>query len=746
MEASNTVKLLEERLARAEAQLAEKAKLEAVARESDTRHRLLLGTWAQAVWETDAAGVVTADSPSWRAYTGQSLDEWLGYGWLDAIHSDDRAYAERQWRDAMAARSLVNAEFRLRAPDGGWRWTNVRAAPVLDAAGKIEKWAGINIDIDARKRAEEALRDSEARYRNLFETMRQGYLENELIRDADGRAVDYRTEAVNPQFERLTGIAAGEAVGRTARELIKELDPVWIETYDRVIQTGEPEQFEREEPAFGRWFEVQAYPLVGDRFAILYDDITERKRAEAVLRESEERFQQFANASASGLWIRDAETLSMEFASPAIATVFGTAPDAFIGGIERWAATIVPEDRVAALNHIKQARDGEPVIHEFRIRRSDGSFRWVRNTDFALHDEKGNVERIGGIAEDVTETKMAIEHQGVLLAELQHRVRNIMAVIRSTVVRSADGAVDVEDYRTSLAGRLLALARVQTLLTRQANAGGSLRGILESEIAAQAHSENQYELTGPDLMLSPKAVEVLTLAIHELSTNALKYGALSVSGGKISVTWTPFEKRERSWVAIDWVEEGSPSRPPPIRRGFGLELIEAKIPYELRGTGKTTIGPSGAHCHIEFPLREAESVLETDAPAPTRLSGGIIDMTGAPDLTGKIVLVVEDDYYVASDTAAALRGAGAVVLGPCATEEDVLRLLEIETPNAAVLDLNLGGGGPRFVIAHKLVERGTPFVFLTGYDPNVIPDEMADVVRLEKPIAFHEIVEAVSNL
>ncbi|KRB49217.1 hypothetical protein ASE04_18765 [Rhizobium sp. Root708] len=187
MNPSKTIKLLEERLARAEAKLAEKAELEGFARESETRHRLLIGTWAQAVWETDAAGVVTADSPSWRAYTGQTLEEWLGDGWLNAIHLDDRAYAERQWREAMAARHLVNAEFRLRAPDGGWRWTNVCAAPVFDASGNIEKWAGINIDIDARKRAEEALRESEARYRNLFETMRQGYLENELIRDASAR-------------------------------------------------------------------------------------------------------------------------------------------------------------------------------------------------------------------------------------------------------------------------------------------------------------------------------------------------------------------------------------------------------------------------------------------------------------------------------------------------------------------------------------------------------------------------------
>ena len=134
---------------------------EAALRESEARHRLLIGSWSQAVWETDAMGVVTDDSPSWRAHTGQTLDEWLGDGWLDAVHPDDRPYAERQWRESIAAHRLVDSEFRLRARDGGWRWTNVRAAPVVDAEGTIGKWVGMNIDIDARKRVESELRERE---------------------------------------------------------------------------------------------------------------------------------------------------------------------------------------------------------------------------------------------------------------------------------------------------------------------------------------------------------------------------------------------------------------------------------------------------------------------------------------------------------------------------------------------------------------------------------------------------------
>ena len=436
----------------------------------------------------------------------------------------------------------------------------------------------------------------------------------------------------------------------------------------------------------------------------------------------------------------------MEFTSPAVSTIYGVEPSALLGNKERWAALIVPEDRDTAIAHLEAVRRGEVAVHEFRIQRpSDGAFRWIRNTHFLLHDN-GDIPRIGGIAEDVTETRRLIEHQGVLLAELQHRVRNIMGMIRSMANRTAGGALAIEDYRSLLEGRLLALARVQALLTREANAGGSLRGIIEDEVAVQAPRGEQFTLSGPDIKLSPKAVEVLTLAFHELATNALKYGAFSVPDGHLTVRWTPIEKRGVPWLALDWIEEGTPPRPPSTRRGFGSDLIEARVPYELGGRGKITIGPEGAHCRLEFPLKDGESILETDAPQPAVIFGGTLDMAGAPDLTGRTVLVVEDDYFMAHDTAKALSGAGATVLGPCPTAEMAQDLLEYEVPTHAVLDLNLGGGGPQFEIAHMLKARGVPFVFLTGYDPNVIPKDMEDVVRLQKPVPFRAIVEAIAQL
>lgn len=477
----------------------------------------------------------------------------------------------------------------------------------------------------------------------------------------------------------------------------------------------------------------------------------ERARAEAYIKESEARFQQFAAASSGTLWIRDAATRAMEYVSPAIARIYGVEPEAILGDLERWAATIVPDDRDIALEHVEKARQGEAVTHEFRIQRpSDQAFRWIRDTAFPLRDERGIVQRIGGIAEDITEAKLAVQHQGVLLAELQHRVHNIIAVISVISARSGERANGVAEFSHHLKGRLLALARVQALLTRAANISVDIASLVHDEISAQAQQESQFDIDGPNVTLSTKAAEVLMLAVHELSTNALKYGALSVPDGKVTVRWTTFEKCGAKWLSFEWTEEGAPPRQQPTtdnprRRGFGSELIEGRIPYELDGHGRLTIEPGGARCHLEFPLKNGASVLETGAPQRATVFGGALDMTGEPDLSGHRVLVVEDDYYLATDAARALLGAGAEVLGPCSSDEAARRALAEQRPDAVLLDINLGSG-PSFKLAETLEDRGIPFVFITGYDQSVIPAEFDAVERLEKPVQLRQIVGALSKL
>ncbi|WP_395336291.1 hypothetical protein WBP06_19360 [Novosphingobium sp. BL-8H] len=147
-----------------------------------------------------------------------------------------------------------------------------------------------------------------------------------------------------------------------------------------------------------------------------------------------------------------------------------------------------------------------------------------------------------------------------------------------------------------------------------------------------------------------------------------------------------------------------------------------RIPYELSGRGKVWIEEGGAQYHLEFPLTAGASILETSAPQQAKVFGGAIDMTGQADLTGQRILVVEDDYYLASDTARALQGAGAEVLGPYATEEAARSEIAITPPTGAVLDISLRGGRS-FELAGDFKRDGMPFVFITGYDQDVIPQQ-----------------------
>ncbi|WMJ71532.1 PAS domain-containing sensor histidine kinase [Stenotrophomonas sp. 24(2023)] len=275
---------------------------------------------------------------------------------------------------------------------------------------------------------------------------------------------------------------------------------------------------------------------------------------------------------------------------------------------------VQPADFAAA-----RALRGETVVPgmDFLFTHEDGQARWTRVAAAPLHDGQGGINGAFSIVMDIDALKRATERQAVLLAELQHRVRNIMAVINAIAVRTRDSATTVDDYAERLSGRLMSLARTQALLTRTANAGVCLRGMLEEELAAQAHDASQYQLEGEDVLLPPKAAEVLSLAVHELGTNALKHGALSVAGGQVHVAWRLARRTGgECWLELHWQERHPPLEGwvAPQRKGLGRALIEQRVPYELAGTGRLRFAADGTEAWIRFPLRDRDSLLQTDAP------------------------------------------------------------------------------------------------------------------------------------
>ena len=730
-------------------------------------------------------------------------------------------------------------------------------------------WAAIE-----RARAEADLRESEEKYRSLFETMGQGYGEVEIVRDADGRAIDHRYVEINSAYERLVGIPAAQAKGRLASEIIPGLEPSLHETFGRIARGGVPEQFEVPVGPLDSWFSVFAYPQDGDRLILLYEDVTDRKRAEAALREnqerlqaaltaadlgtwvwhvaedrtesdarslahfgmpadqparladalanyfhpddspryasdvvqaidpagtgklhgeyrirrpdglerwiaisaltsfegvppaasrmtgamtdvtdrkrseaalreSEERLRQFGEASQDVLWIRDAEHLQWQYLTPAFEPVYGVSREEALTGdnYRSWLDFIVPEDRDHAAASIDRVRHGEHITFEFRIRRpSDGAIRWMRNTDFPISDESGKVVLIGGVGHDMTDLKAvqaAIaesegrlrtlmegipqlvwrscaegrwtwaspqwldftgqrqeethglgwldavhpddheatllawevarphgmldveyrvrhaadgawlwhhtrsvpvrdgegsivewlgtstdvhalrelqERQGVLVAELQHRTRNLITVVRSLSDRTVGNAASLDDFKGRFGRRLAALARVQGLLSHlSAGERVDFDELLRSELTALGVADGKAErvtLDGPsEVPLRSATVQTLALAVHELATNAVKYGALATDADNahLAVRWhvEPATASDPPILHVDWRESGvnMPHVGAPAHGGgYGRELIERALPYQLGAETTYEFGVDGVRCTIEMPI------------------------------------------------------------------------------------------------------------------------------------------------
>jgi two-component system CheB/CheR fusion protein len=279
-----------------------------------------------------------------------------------------------------------------------------------------------------------------------------------------------------------------------------------------------------------------------------------------------------------------------------------------------------PEDRPRNRPLLDRALSGgEPVVLEKRYHHPDGVVTWVRESVSARRDAHGKI--VGGVAVaiDMTERvhaeralRESERHTKLLLAELQHRVRNTLAVMRSITRRTTATSETVEDYAMHLEGRIEAFARTQAMATRAPDAGVDLEEFVRDELlAAVARDDEKAHIDGPRVRLRAKAADSIGLAIHELATNAIKYGALSRDGGHIDVTWRIKGVDGDRRLRLEWRESGvRVAAVAPRRRGFGSELIERTLRYELDAETELEFTPGGVHCMIEVPLNERTASMD----------------------------------------------------------------------------------------------------------------------------------------
>jgi PAS domain S-box-containing protein len=407
--------------------------------------------------------------------------------------------------------------------------------------------------------------------------------------------------------------------------------------------------------------------------------------------------------------------------------IFGVDPKTFIVNPEGIRSLIHLDDweqlRAAASQVLI---DGQPFQTEFRVQRPNGEVRWCIGSAAASVDGANDIVRISGVTVDITERKEAEERQALLAREVDHRAKNALALVQSIIRLTR--AKSVEAYVAAVEGRIKALSRVHTVLSHSRWQGADLTGLVEEELAPYRTSEPDKVIAyGPHVLLQPAAAQTLALALHELVTNAAKYGALSSISGRVQLTW---ELRPGSLV-LQWTETGGPPAQKPATPGFGTRIITASIERQLSGKAQFDWRADGLRCELTVPRNEKTE------QQPEHVGGGRRDKDLAADsklvVAGNRIMVVEDEALVAMIVNDALVELGYSVVGPFSCAADAVAAIRSEEVDAAILDINLGGELV-YPLAQQLTDHKVPFMFITGYGAESVDARFADVPVLQKPI------------
>lgn len=341
-----------------------------------------------------------------------------------------------------------------------------------------------------------------------------------------------------------------------------------------------------------------------------------------------------------------------------------------------------------------------------------------------------------------TDRHAAQQSQELLVAELNHRVRNILGLVRGLISQSASTALDIRALVESLDHRIRSLARAQDLLTSSDWTPTPLHSLLSAEIETYGKVEDRLIWIGPEVVLQPRAFTPMALVVHELVTNARKYGALSVPAGQITVTTS---RDEIGNVSVTWAEAGGPTVTPPIRNGFGSTVLAQVIPFELNGSSTPHYHRLGYHLDVVLPAAVAHCGERPKAATQPSDKNIAATPTDVKRLLGKCLLV-EDNFFIAIDAEDLLRSLGAESVVVANSVADALTVLATQTFSFALLDVSLGSENSlpvaRYVKAHSI-----PFAFGTGYGENLsMGAALVDVPIITKPYHRVSMLKALDKL
>jgi PAS domain S-box-containing protein len=528
---------------------------------------------------------------------------------LKRVHPDDRQRLRRYIHGVCPENPSYGLSFRFCCVDGRLIWLEERARGEFDTAGRLLRIKGLTRDITDRKQSEHMAQ----RLVSVVESSEDAI----VSKDLNGVIVSW-----NQGAERLFGYSAEEVIGKPILILIpldRQHEEIMI--LER-IRLGEPvkhyETVRRRKNGTLVDISLTISP-VRDAAGVVVGaskiarDITERKKAEATLAERTMQLAIAGKAALVGSFAYDVDTERLQI-TPGYAAIHGLPDGTTEIARSEWKVGVHPEDRARweTLRSHAHREQCQEYSGEYRIVRAGGEVRWIEARVFVSYASDGRPQRAVGIDIDITERKRADEQQRALNAELDHRVKNVLATVSAIITQTPKAGISLADFVAGFDGRVKSLARTHELLSHNHWQDVLLAEVVRREIAPYA--AGNATILGPGVTLKAAAAQAVATVFHELATNAAKYGAFSMPGGRLFVGWCWLNNGSHSRLAIQWRESGGPAVSTPSQTGFGTSVIRELIPFELGGTVDLTFASNGLQCRLGIPA----DWLSSDTPIGER--------------------------------------------------------------------------------------------------------------------------------
>jgi PAS domain S-box-containing protein len=536
------------------------------------------------------------------------------------VCSDDLVRIAAALAEAKRSSGRWNAEYRVLPPPdhihaGETRWVAVESSIVRDCQGNPVGLLGVARDITERKQAEDAL--AEVGVQRVL-AARAG-LVGTYVHSVDEDTCDEKAQ-ISPGYAAIHGLPEGtNEITRSA--WLAHAHPQDAER----LQMLRDQAFRRRQREYSvdyrivrdgevRWIESRtfiSYNSDGSAHRVIgvNIDVTERRRTEQALTDRNRQLELAAKHALVGQYVIEIDAGLEDFSlqrlqfSSGFAAIYGLPEETTEISLGRWRSLVHPDDLPQFLSHRQQLFAERRCDHhsEHRIVRPCGTIRWIEARSFIEYDQAGHAKRMVGVNIDITERKRAEEARKILNAELDHRVKNALATVIAVISHTRQGSRSVVDFAAALERRIRSMAATHDLLSSRHWQELSLIELIRSVLAPYAASKNT-EISGPTVLLKPEVGQALSMVLHELATNAAKYGALSTSGGRVLIRWDRrLNGRPLPNLILEWREVGGPRVDAPGKSSYGTSVINDLIPYEFGGTVDLVFAPEGVMCRLKLP-------------------------------------------------------------------------------------------------------------------------------------------------